>query len=79
MSMMNDLDRLAVRAAPDLMADLMVRRYDDTRALTNYAIEHGVELPAGYTPEWDITPVFDNAGNELGLYWDDPNDGPQAV
>lgn len=56
------------------MAELMNRRDDGTRELTNYAVKHGVELPEGYTSEWDIVIMFDAEGNELGLYWLGPDE-----
>lgn len=70
----SEFDHLAVRATPEVMAELMARRFGDTGALTNYAIAHGVELPEHYTPGWEIAPVFDMSGNELGLYWTDPHE-----
>lgn len=63
-----------VHASPELMAKLMARRDDGTQELTHYAVEHGVELPEGHTPEWDIVVMFDDEGNERGLYWLAPHE-----
>jgi hypothetical protein len=65
-----DLDKLKVRAAPELMAVLEDRKYDSHHELTEYALAHGVEVPEGYEPGCSLSIVFDRDGNELGLYWD---------
>lgn len=72
--MANEPDQFPVRGAPALMAELMNRRDDGTRELTNYAVEHGVELPEGYTSDWDVVVMFDAEGNERGLYWLGPDE-----